>query len=74
MQNDNPIRFTLNDNTIVIVKKVADNKYDFELILTSGSRKTFLWTYGESIDFKDKKGKTDKLIMEAVNKFYSVCK
>jgi len=74
MLNDNPIRFTLNDNTIVIVKKVADNKYDFELILASGSRKTFLWTYGTSIDFKDKKGHTDKLIAEAVNKFYSVSK
>ena len=72
MTNDNPVRFTLNDNTFVIVKKVTNNKYDFELILSNGNRKTFVWNYGTSVDFKNRKGERDIIIIEAINKFLSI--
>lgn len=72
MTSNNPIRFTLNNNTLVIVKKMTNDKYDFELILCNGNRKTFMWTYGASHSFKDKNGNTDDLLNEAVGKFYSM--
>ena len=74
MTNETPIRFTITNNTFVIVKKVADNKYDFELIFTNGSRRTFIWNYGTSVDYKNRKGDTEKLNIEAVNKFISIQK
>ncbi len=72
MSNENPIRFTLDDDTLVIVKEVTNSKYDFELILCNGSRKTFMWTYGASEIFIDKKGNKDARILEAVNKFTTI--
>jgi len=69
MTNDNPVRFTLSDNTIVIVKEVTNNKYDFEMILPNGNRKTFLWGDNMLEDFQDKRGNIDKRITEAVSKF-----
>ncbi|HEX5155232.1 MAG TPA: hypothetical protein VFW07_27510 [Parafilimonas sp.] len=74
MTNENPIRFTLTDNTNVIVKKVTNNKYDFELIFSNGSRRTFMWTYGTTVDLKNGKGKRDVLMIEAVNKFFTIQK
>jgi hypothetical protein len=74
MTNESPIRFTLGDNTNVIVKKVTNNKYDFELIFSNGSRRTFVWTYGISIDPENAKGKRDTLMAEAVNKFSTIQK
>ncbi len=74
MGNDTPVRFTLNDNTIVIVKQVANNTYDFELIFANGSRKTFLWTNGTSTNFKNRKGDADASANEAVKKFYAQVK
>lgn len=69
MASENPIRFTLTNNTRVIVKKVANNKYDFELILPEGNHKTFVWTVGTSEVFKDRKGNEDLLIAEVISKF-----
>ena len=69
MANVNPIHFTLSDNTIVIVKKVTSDKYDFELFLTGGSRKTFLWHNGDSGVYTDKKGNIDQLILESIKRF-----
>ena len=74
MANENPIRFTITNNTYVIVKKVADNKYDFELIFTNGSRKTFIWNSGTSVDYKNRKGDPEVLIIEAVKTFISIQK
>ena len=69
MTNDSPVRFTLTDNTVVIVRKVTNNKYDFEMILPNGSRKTFLWLSDMQGNFEDKKGNIDEHIIEAINKF-----
>jgi len=74
MTNESPIRFTLGDNTNVIVKKVTNNKYDFELIFSNGSRRTFMWTYGITAGLKKGKGKRDALMAEAVNKFSTIQK
>jgi len=74
MTNESPIRFTLTDNTSVIVKKVTNNRYDFELIFSNGSRRTFLWTYGLIADFKTTNVKRDALMVEAVNKFCTIHK
>ena len=70
MTNENPVRFTLTGNTRVIVKKVTNNKYDFELIFSNGSRRTFIWIYGTTVEFKNRKGNRDLLMIEAVDRFY----
>ena len=69
MVNDVATRFTLSDNTIVIVKKVLNNKFDFELILPNGNRKTFFWFKDAVNELSDKKGNIDPVITEAVQKF-----
>jgi hypothetical protein len=69
MTNENPVRFTLSDTTHVVVKKVLNNKYDFELTLPNGNRKTFIWLENNENEFIDRKGISDKLITEAVTMF-----
>jgi hypothetical protein len=69
MANDDSIRFTLSDNTTVVIKKVTNNKYDFELKLPNGNRKTFVWSGDGSINLSNKKGTVDGIIKEAINKF-----
>ncbi|MEP6683830.1 MAG: hypothetical protein ABJA35_11245 [Parafilimonas sp.] len=69
MASENPIRFTLSDETNVIIKMVADNKYDFELVLPNGNHKTFLWSLGNDIGFEDRNGNLDPLVQEAVKRF-----
>jgi len=71
MTNDNCIWFTLDDNTQVIVKKITNNIYDFELLLMNKSRKTFRWSENFS-EFADRKGNYDLLISEAVKKFKAI--
>jgi hypothetical protein len=71
MTNEYPIRFTLNDDTKVIVKKVTNNTYDFELLLANKSRKTFIWS-DEFVEFADRKGNFDTLVSEAVKKFKAI--
>jgi len=70
MTNADSIRFTLDNSTNVIVKQVTDNTYDFELIFSNGSRRTFIWIYGTTVEFKNRKGNRDLLMIEAVDKFY----
>jgi len=69
MTNDNSIRFTLSDDTRVIVKKVTKDKYDFELTLPNGNRKTFIWSGDASNEFGDRNGNIDGRITEAVQQF-----
>jgi hypothetical protein len=71
MADDNPVRFTLSDDTSVIVRKMTDNKYDFELRLTNGNRKTFMWSTDSDMSngFGDRNGYTDGRITEAVLQF-----
>jgi hypothetical protein len=69
MANDSSIRFTLSDDTHVIVKKVTNNKYDFELTLPNGNRKTFIWSENSSNEFGDRNGNIDGRITEAVQQF-----
>lgn len=68
MTDATPIRFTLNDNTNVVVK-IINNKYDFELRLVNGNRKTFVWTLDMPGVSKNNNGKIDKLATEAITKF-----
>ena len=56
MENKESTRFTLSDDTRVIVKKVTDHKYDFELTLTNGNRKTFRWYDNDANEFADCNG------------------
>ena len=72
MSNESPVRFTLTDNTRVIVKKVTNNRYDFELIFSNGSRKTFMWTLGASMEFINHKGNVDKLVNGILKKFVTI--
>ncbi len=69
MANDDSIRFTLSDTTSVIVRKVTNNKYDFELKLPNGNRKTFIWSINDANEFSDRHGNTDGKIIEAVQQF-----
>ena len=69
MADENSIRFTLSDDTHVVVKKVTNSKYDFELTLTNGNRKTFMWCDNDTNQFGDRNGDTDKRITEAVQQF-----
>ena len=69
MANDDCIRFTLSDDTRVIVKKVLNNKYDFELTLPNGNRKSFMWLTDGINEFGNRKEASDKLIDEAVAMF-----
>ena len=73
MANENTIRFTLDDATQVAVKKAKNNTYDFELLLTNKSRKTFLWS-NEFIISADRKGNFDAKISEAIKKFIDIIK
>ena len=66
MANDYPIRFTLSDKTLVIIKKVLNNKYDFEMIRPGGSRKTFIWCES-SVQWLSNHG--EDVIREAIQKF-----
>ena len=66
MTDANPIRFTLSNGTDVIVKKMTNTKYDFELRLTNGNRKTFVWDEIKPTDYDQ------KIITEAIAKFKSV--
>ena len=68
MPKEDPISFTLSDDTLVIIRKLTNNKYDFELTLPNGSHKTFLWSGGSDIVFKDRNGDMDALAQEAVQK------
>ena len=72
MTNENPVRFTLDNDIKIIVKKVANNKYDFELILPNGSRKTFVWDINMPLDYADKKGNPDVLVIQTIKKFQSI--
>jgi len=74
MTSEKPVRFTLNDGTSVIVKKVANNKYDFELIFSNGSHKTFLWSLDTLVQYKTRKGDPDVSVVEAIEKFNSTLK
>ena len=69
MANEESIRFTLSDDRNVIVKKVTNNKYDFELMLINGNRKTFRWCNNDANEFSDRKGNIDGRISEAVKQF-----
>jgi len=69
MANDDSIRFTLSDNTTVVVKKVTNYKYDFELKLPNGNRKTFVWSGDGLSNFSNKKGTVDGIIKEAISTF-----
>jgi hypothetical protein len=69
MTNENPVRFTLNNNIEVIVRKVANNKYDFELLLANKSRKTFIWSVDMPVYAFSKKGNPDVLVEQAIQKF-----
>ncbi|MEP6465167.1 MAG: hypothetical protein ABJB05_02625 [Parafilimonas sp.] len=46
-----------------------NNKFDFELIMPNGNRKTFLWFNNAINKLGDKKGNVDPVITEAVNQF-----
>jgi len=72
MANENYVRFTLSDATHVVVKKVLNNKYDFELTLPNGNRKTFIWLANDEQEYRDRKGISDGLIDEAVNVFAGI--
>jgi hypothetical protein len=72
MANENPVRFTLSDSTHVVVKKVPNNKYDFELTLPNGNRKTFIWLANDENEYTDKKGIADGLVNEAVHVFAGI--
>jgi hypothetical protein len=69
---DDKVQFTLSDHTEVEVRKVLNNKYDFELRLPNGSRKTFVWSMDCVTDFCDRKGRKDGLITEAINLFIEI--
>jgi len=66
------IRFTLSDKTDVMVRKVLNNKYDFQLTLTNGNRKTFIWLVDDVNDFSNNKGSKDALVTEAIKKFLEI--
>ncbi len=69
MATDDTIKFTLSDSTHVIVKKLLGNKYDFELLLPTGNRKTFLWFINAENKLDDRKGNIDPIILEAIEQF-----
>lgn len=71
MTNTQPIRFTLTDGTGVIVRKVTDIKYDFELKLLNGNRKTFVWSY-DMPQYVENKGGVDKIASEAITTFRTI--
>jgi hypothetical protein len=74
MANEDSIRFTLSDNTDVVVKKVTNNKYDFELTLPNGNRKTFIWLGDGMYDFSNRRGSKDGIAEEAINRFIELSK
>ena len=74
MTDETPIRFTLSDDTCVIIKKAKNNKYDFELTLPNGNRKTFMWSTDSINEFGDRHGHTDGIITEAVQQFLGTLK
>jgi hypothetical protein len=74
MANEDSIRFTLSDNTRVVVKKVTNNKYDFELTLPNGNRKTFIWLGNGVYDFSNRKGSKDGIVEEAIKMFIELNK
>ncbi|MBV9963027.1 MAG: hypothetical protein JO072_12335 [Parafilimonas sp.] len=69
MANANPIRFTLSNGAEVTVKEIANNKYDFELKLPNGNRKTFVWSTDSAAEFTNGSGKKDGLVAEAIQQF-----
>lgn len=74
MANEDSIRFTLSDNTRVVVKKVTNNKYDFELMLPNGNRKTFIWVGDGVYNFSNRKGSKDVIMEEAIKMFIELNK
>ena len=74
MTNENPVRFTLDNNTEVVVKKVTDDKYDFNLLLANGSRKTFVWSIDMPVYHTDKKGNLDVLVTQAIQTLQAIIK
>ncbi len=48
---------------------MTNNKYDFELKLPNGNRKTFIWSINDANEFGDRHGNTDGKIIEAVQQF-----
>lgn len=72
MVSESPVCFTLNNDIKIIVKKVANDKYDFELLLPNGSRKTFVWDINMPLDYADKKGNPDILVIEAIKEFQCI--
>ncbi len=72
MNNETPFRFTLDNDTLVVVKKVTTTKYDFELFFSNGLRKTFVWQTNSPVEFKNRKGYTDEFATAALKKFISI--
>jgi len=72
MTNEDPVRFTLFNNIEVVVKKVANDKYDFNLLLVNGSRKTFVWSVDMPVYHADKKGNPDVLVTQAIQTLQSI--
>ena len=48
---------------------MANNKYDFELTLPNGNRKTFISSVNALNEFGDRNGNIDGRIIEAVQQF-----
>ena len=64
-----PLIFQLKDNTNVTVSIVAKNSYDFDMVLTNGTRRTFRWHPESPHDLFNKRGKIDEIMKETVEIF-----
>ena len=64
-----PLNFRLKDNTYVTVSSVANNSYDFDIVLPNGSRRTFRWHRDLPHTFLGKNGQTDEMMKETIEMF-----
>jgi len=64
-----PLNFHIKDNTSVTVSKILKDVFDFEFLLTNGSKRTFRWKENSALIYRQRDGSIDKNIREAIDIF-----
>jgi hypothetical protein len=69
-----PLTYQLKDNTSVKVSIVANNAFDFDLIMPNGSQRSFRWRKESPHSFVDSHGRVDQKLKETIKAFLNKLK
>jgi hypothetical protein len=64
-----PLHFRIKENISVTVSKIFKDVFDFEFMMANGSKRTFRWKENSWPVYRQRNGRIDKDIMEAIGIF-----